>query len=111
MGRKVCHVKVAEVAKAAAGRLYEALMGDNEYYEIWKKQNPGASPKELEKRFINRNWQNCIEFARATMTLMLTRDDVDESLKEEIMIILEQDQSIKNMNVSGPPFGTGRKTH
>jgi hypothetical protein len=101
----VCHIKVAEVAKAAAGQLYEQVMGNNDLFMIWKKQNPGASPKVLEKRFIDKNWPQCIEFARNTLTVMLTKDDIAESLKDEIMIVLEQDFSLRRGTTNGTRYG------
>jgi hypothetical protein len=79
------------------------MMSSNVFYDEWRKQNPGCNAKELEKRFIRKNWGTCIEFARTTLTLMLTRDDVDEEMKEEIMAILEQDQLLRNKRV-GPPL-------
>lgn len=101
-GQQVCHVRIADVAKAAAGELYERQMGDNLFYEEWKRQNPGATPKQLEERFIKRNWGKCIDFARKTLTMMLTRDDIAESMKDEIMVILEQDQILRNRRVFDP---------
>jgi hypothetical protein len=97
-----------EVAKAAAGELYESMMGNDTFYRTWKKQNPGMGPKQLEARFIEKNWGSCLEFARATLTVMLTRPDVEEKVKEEIMVILEQDQALRNRRVGSPPF---RRVH
>lgn len=107
-GERLCHAKVMEVAKAAAGELYESMMGNDAFYKTWKRQNPGANAKQLEARFIEKNWGSCLEFARATLTVMLTRADVAESMKEEIMVILEQDQTLRNRRVATPPF---RRTH
>jgi L-rhamnose mutarotase len=103
-GQKVYHTQIVEIAKAASARLYTVVMLDNEYYETWKKQNPGATVKQLEERFVERNWRMCTEFARNTLTLMLTRDDVSDATKDEIMIILEQDQSIRGKRVANPPL-------
>lgn len=104
--RAICHVKVAEVAKAAAGELYESLMGNNELFKAWVKQNPGATPKELERRFIERNWPRCIEFARTTLTVLLTQPDVPDVTKDEIMDVLEKDQSLrKKMTITRPLSG------
>lgn len=104
-GQRLCHIKVAEVAKAAAGELYDKMMGDNEFYEVWKKQNPDASPKQLEKRFIDKNWGKCLDFARQTLTMMLTRPEISEAMKEEIFDILEKDKSIRNkVMVPNTPF-------
>lgn len=109
--RAICHVRVMEVAKAAAGELYESMMGTNGFYRSWAKQNPGCNGKMLEKRFIDKNWPMCIEFARTTLTIMLTRPDIAESMKDEIMEVLEQDQSLRGKGVlqqpqfSSPTFG------
>ena len=100
-GQQVCHIRIAEVAKAAAGELYESMMGNNQAFELWKKQNPGATAKQLERRFIQKNWPRCIDFARTTLTLLLTKDDVAETVKEEIMDVLEKDQILRNKAV-GP---------
>ena len=86
-----CHVRVREVAQQAAGQLYERLMGDNYYYDLWKQQNPGLSPQELEKRFVEKNWGRCLDFARATLAAMLRSPNVNERLKDEIMDVLEKD--------------------
>lgn len=89
-----CHVVIREVAKAAAGQLYERLMGDNRCYEAWQKQNPECSAKELEHRFIERNWGKCIPFARASLTALLRQPDVPESTKLQIMDVLTKDNSL-----------------
>jgi len=107
-GQRVCHAKIADVAKAAAGQLYESLMHDNIFYDEWCKQNPGKNVKQLEEAFIRKNWGNCIDFARRTLTIMLTRDDIEDTMKDEIMVILEQDQTLRNKRVADPPF---RKWH
>jgi hypothetical protein len=103
-GQRVCHAKVMEVAKAAAGELYESMMSNDAFFKAWKKQNPGMGPKQLEARFIEKNWGSCLEFARATLTVMLTRPDVAEEMKEEIMLVLEQDQILRHKRVASPPF-------
>jgi len=103
-GQRVCHAKVMEIAKAAAGELYESMMGNDSFYKLWKKQNPGASDKQLVQRFIDKNWGSCLEFARATLTEMLRRPDVAEEMKDEIMVILEQDYTLRHRRVASPPF-------
>jgi len=100
-GDSVCHVKIAEVAKEAAGHLYDTMMMEDSFYKLWKQQYPDANPKELQRRFVDRNWSKCIDFAVASLTVMLTKDDVPESVKEEIMIVLEQNQSIRGKYVTG----------
>jgi hypothetical protein len=103
-GERVCHAKVADVARAAAGELYESLMSSNTFFDEWKKQNPGCNAKQLEERFIRKNWGSCIEFARTTLTIMLTRDDIEEAMKDEIMVILEQDQMLRDKRVARTPL-------
>jgi hypothetical protein len=93
-----------EVAREAAGQLYESMMGNDGFYKLWKKQNPGANAKQLEERFINKNWGKCLDFARATLTEMLKRPDVSEEMKDEIMVILEQDYTLRHRSVGSPPF-------
>ena len=101
---RVCHAKIMEVAKTAAGELYESLMSNDVMFRAWKKQNPNCNAKQLEARFIDKNWGSCLDFARATLTIMLTKDDVAESMKDEIMKILEQDQMLRHRRVAGTPF-------
>lgn len=109
--RVACHVRVAEVARAAAGELYESMMSNNDFFKIWQNQNKGCNAKELEKRFIDANWQRCIEFARMTLTVMLTQPQIADSMKDEIMEILEQDQSLRRVKAApgglnnGTPYG------
>ena len=92
--RTACHKQVAHTARAACGQLYEALMQDNTLYGEWKRQNPNLTAKQLESRFIAKNWPRCIEFARATLAHMLTLNDVPESVNEEILEVLVLDNSV-----------------
>jgi len=94
-----------EVAKAAANELYERQMGDNYFYQLWKKQNPNATDKQLRERFVERNWPRCIEFARQTMTVLLTKDDVSIETKDKIMEALEKDFSLRNKTVGRAHHG------
>jgi hypothetical protein len=103
-GQQVCHKQVRNVAMAAAGQLYESMMSNNHFNEEWKRQNPDLDGKKLEKRFIEQNWMRCLDFARATLALMLTKDEVSEVMKEEIMDILEKDFSIRHKYVAEPPL-------
>jgi hypothetical protein len=89
-----CHVQIREVAKVAAGELYERLMGDDFYYQAWRKQNPECSAKELERRFIEKNWPKCLAFARATLAQILTQPDVPESTKAQILDVLAKDNTL-----------------
>jgi len=101
-GYRACHVRVAEVAKEAAAHLYETMMSNNEYYAKWQEKHPDATEQELRKKFVDQNWKRCIDFAVSTLTVLLTKDDVPEKTKEEIMIVLEQNQSIRRKHVAHP---------
>ena len=90
----VAHKLVAAVAREAAGQLYEKLMGDNELFLEWKRQNPGASPKQLERRFIAENAGKCVAFARATLAAMLRSPGLDPATGDMIMEALALDQTL-----------------
>lgn len=87
------HKQVAEVARAAAGELYETLMHDDLMWATWRKQNPGLSDKMLERVFIEKNWAKCIPFARATLAAML-RGPLDDTHKDHIMEALALDNTL-----------------
>ncbi len=89
-----CHKLIRSTAQAAAGELYETLMGDNAFFTEWQRQNPGLSRKTLETRFIAKNWPRCIDLARATLTLLLKRPDIDSSIKDDIMEALVLDSTL-----------------
>jgi hypothetical protein len=89
-----CHIQIREVAKAAAGELYERLMGDDRYYAAWRKQNPGCNARELERRFIERNWPQLIDYARETLVALLRQPNVSDDIKAQIMDVLEKDNSL-----------------
>ncbi len=88
-----CHVMVREFAREAAGQLYEKVMGDNRVFAEWKRQNPNLNAKQLETRFVERNWGKCLDFARATMAAML-RGPYPEHLKDQILDALIKDGSL-----------------
>lgn len=89
-----CHKLIRKVAQEAAGQLYETVMGDNKVFAEWKRQNPEASIKELEKLFIKKNWPKCIPYARSTLALML-RGPLPDHLKEDIVDALAKDQTLR----------------
>ena len=89
-----CHKMVAAVAKEAAGNLYEVVMGDNKVFEEWKRQNPDVTPKQLETRFVEKNWRKCLEFARATLATMLSSSTISEKVKDEIVDALVKDNQL-----------------
>lgn len=91
---KHCHKIIREVAQEATKELYEVVMGDNLVRKRWRKQNEGASEKELLRRFVARNWSRCIPFARATLATRLRDPHIDKSLAESIMDVLVKDASL-----------------
>lgn len=89
-----CHKKIRDVAKAAAAEHYEMLMSSsNVVYNMWKKQHPGLTAKQLQQAFVIRHWSKCIEMARATLGRLLTTS-IDDTLKLEIVDILAKDQTL-----------------
>lgn len=93
--RRISHVHkdVAEVAKAAAGELYETVMRDNLVFATWKSQHPGLNDKRLRAAFVARNWSKCIPFARATMAALLSTP-IDSATKDKIMEALVLDHTL-----------------
>lgn len=89
-----CHRDLAVVARALAGELYETLMGDNNMFEAWRKQNPDCTRRELERRFVEKNWGKCLEVARKTLALQLRDPRIPETQKEKIIEILALDQTL-----------------
>lgn len=96
-----CHKLVAKIAREAAGEHYELLMQVNPLFDSWKAQNPGLGPKALEARFVATKWGLYVEFARATLAHMLTRPDIDEGLKEDIMEALVLDATLRRGRKAG----------
>ena len=95
-----CHRMIKEVAQAAAGELYETLMTDNRMFEMWREQNPGLTGKQLEVRFVARNWSSCLEFARATLVGLL-KSELDPAHAEAIMEALVLDSSLRRGRQAG----------
>jgi hypothetical protein len=88
------HQLVMSVAVNAAAELYDTMMGDNIYYDAWKKKNPDADKKTLMVRFVQRNWMKCVPVARATLAHMLTQPTITEEYKERIVEALELDWNL-----------------
>lgn len=105
-----CHKMIREVARAAAGELYDKVMGDNKVFAEWKRQNEGATTKQLEDRFIDRNWGKCIQFARATLATMLRQNNLPEKVKEEILDALVKDASLTRGRDRGQQLLMGNPT-
>lgn len=88
------HQLVMSTAVNCAAELYEVMMGDNMLYEAWKKQNTGASAKQLAIRFIKKNWLKCVPVARATLARLLADPTISPEYKETILEALELDWSL-----------------
>lgn len=92
---RACHKLVRSIAQEACGNLYEVVMSRNDIHAEWKRQNPQCTTaKQLESLFIVKNWPQCIEFARATMAMMLGRSDISDHMKHEIYEALILDNKI-----------------
>lgn len=89
-----CHKQVRDIAMAIAGELYERLMGDDRFWKMWQNQNPGATRKEMEDRFIDMNWGRCIGQARKALVMMLKDPSISEEAKWQVMDVLERDASL-----------------
>ena len=87
------HKLVRETAIAMCGELYDTMMQDNEWYDCWKRANPGANSRELFKRFLARNLSKLLPQARAAMTQIL-RTSADEQLKESVYEALLLDATL-----------------
>ena len=99
------HPLVAKVAREIVGAMYAPLMQDNALYDLWKKQNPGCTSKQLEERFIAKNWGKGVEGARATLATMLSRP-IDNREKEIIHEALVLDASLRmGRGPRGPVVG------
>lgn len=87
------HFLVKETAVAMAHELYDTMMQDNEWYRVWKLQNPGCNAKKLEKRFVDKNLARLLPQARATLAGML-RTTGDEAIQEQIYEALVLDGTL-----------------
>lgn len=112
-GTKVVHAHrlIAKTARDAAEQLYEIVMGDNLVRAAWKKQNPGCAERVLVKRFVDKNAERCVPFARATLTRLLSTN-MPENLKAEIHEALCLDATLIRGRAEGQMIvqpGVGRK--
>ncbi len=88
------HRLVAQVAHEIAHEQFDKTMKDNDWYELFRKNNPGKTLKQLEALFVERTWGRMIEEARKHLAGMLGRNDVPEGQKEIIMEALTLDASL-----------------
>jgi hypothetical protein len=90
---KHAHKLVAETAVEMAHELYDIMMLDNEWFRCWQQQNPGASRRELELRFVRKNLPKLIPQARAMLARSLATT-TDPALRETIYSALLLDNTL-----------------
>lgn len=88
------HFLIAGVAQGMAHEVYAELMQRNDWYSLWKAEFPDLNSKQLEERWVSRNWGKFIEGARATLAGMLAQP-LDEVQKQDILDALIKDASLK----------------
>lgn len=76
-----------------AHELYDTMMSDNQWYEIWKRKNPGKNAKALEKAFVDKNMGILLPQARSVLAGML-RNSMDPKLEAEIYEALTLDATL-----------------
>lgn len=76
-----------------AHELYDHMMQDNLWYDLWRKNNPGKSAKALEQIFVNKNISLLLPQARAVLAKML-RDTSDPKLQEQVYEALTLDATL-----------------
>jgi len=62
---------VVKVAVQMAHELYDLMMQDNQWWQEWQRQNPGATRKAMERRFVNNNLSRLVPQARASLARCL----------------------------------------
>lgn len=90
---KHAHWLVRDTAIAMGHELYDHMMHDNVWYDIWKKNNPGKNAKALEKLFVDRNLSLLLPQARAILAGML-QHTADPKLEEQIYEALTLDATL-----------------
>lgn len=63
-GQKIIHARIATVAKALAAEAYELLAQENEFHRLNRTMD----------RYVRRNWQHYIPFARQSLVSILSKD-------------------------------------
>lgn len=92
-GQVACHKLIMVTAIEMCHELYETMMTVNTWYDAWKKQNPGASAKAMQARFVRKNLVFVVPQARATLAGMLAMP-IDPKQKEEIYEALLLDSTL-----------------
>lgn len=64
MSDKIIHWRIAKVAKEIAATCYEELAKENDFHRLNRTM----------ERYVRRNWQHYIPFARKALVDILTKD-------------------------------------
>jgi hypothetical protein len=91
------HKLVRDTAVAMAHELYDTVMQDNQWWSEWQKQNPGASRRALERRFVNKNLPLIVPQARAALAKCLQEGQapgLTEAQKDQILEALALDNQL-----------------
>lgn len=90
---KHAHWLVRDTAVGMAHELYDHMMHDDLWYDLWKKRHPGKNAKALEQAFVDKNLSLLLPQARATLAQML-RNSMDPALEAEIYEALTLDATL-----------------
>ena len=91
------HKLIAETAVGMAHELYDLMMQDNQWWQQWQRQNPGATRKAMENRFVKRNLPLLLPQARASLAKCLQpgmAPGLSEAQKDEILEALVLDNQL-----------------
>lgn len=88
------HQLVASTAANCAAELYETMMSNNQLYDAWKQQHPGATEKGLRLAWVKKYSSDCLGIARATLARLLESPTISLEHKEIIMESLELDATL-----------------
>lgn len=98
---KYVHVSVAKIAQTMAAESYQDMAMDDIFYKMWPK----------EREYVNKNWQQFVQDARKSLTLMLTMDKYTEDQKEEIMQALLLDRALPSKGDTSVQMQTQTMVH
>jgi hypothetical protein len=88
------HSLVHQTTVEMAHELYDTMMSDNAWYDLWKSQNPGLTPRGLADRFVARNLSKLLPQARAVLAGMLGNPMTDPATKDQIYAALTLDNTL-----------------
>lgn len=90
---KHAHHLIVETAKEMAHSRYEEMMGNNAWYDLWKKLNPELGANALEEKFVQMSIPKLLGEARTVLAGMLGRPG-SEALQETIYEALVLDNTL-----------------